>query len=165
MLWPDWPLIWNWEKEVYLWMYFSMLGLITVPLFTPENHQTCSGGGACVILRSLELYWCKLQLLAGLTKPGSSKGRIQTNRWSNCWQQGEGSAHRQIQPGIFWLRVTIVLGRILRLLVGVASINSQSATERKLWWIILHKTLATSTVMQINKSRVLLLLVWQRTKS
>ena len=84
-----------------------------------------------MILRSLELYWCKLQLLAGLTKPGSSKGRIQTNRSSNCWQQGEGSAHRQIQPGVFWLRVTVVLGRTSRLLVGLASINSQISNRKK----------------------------------
>ena len=34
MLWPDRPLTWNWEeKNVYLWMHFSILSLITVPLF------------------------------------------------------------------------------------------------------------------------------------
>ena len=31
--------------------------------------------------------------------------------WSNRWQQDEGCAHRQIQPGVFRLRVTIVLGK------------------------------------------------------
>ena len=95
------------------------------------NLQPCSGGGACVIPRPWELYWRKLQLLVGLTKPGRSKGRIQTNRWSNRWQQVEGSAHRQIQSVVFWLRVTVVLGRTLRLLVGVASINSQVSNQKK----------------------------------
>ena len=133
--------------------------------FPPEYHQPCSGGGARVIPQPWELYWRKLQLLSGLTKPGRSKGRIQTNRWSNRWQQGEGSAHRQIQPGLFWLRVTVVLERTLLLLIGVASINSQISNQKKLWWIILHKTNATSTVTWINKSRVLLFQVWQRTKS
>ena len=99
---------------------------------TPWNHLPCSGGGACVIPRSWELYWRKLWLLAGLTKPGRSKGRIQTNQWSNCWQQGEGSAHRQIQPGVFWLWVTVVLRRTLRLLVGVASINYQISNRKKI---------------------------------
>ena len=69
--------------------------------------------------------------MAGLTKPGRSKGRLQTNRWSNRWQQSEGSSHRQIQPGVFWLRVTVVLGRTLRLLVGVASINCQISNRNK----------------------------------
>ena len=99
--------------------------------FPPEYHQPCSGGGACVIPQPWELYWRKLQFLSGLTKPGRSKGRIQTNRWSNRWQQGEGSAHRQIQPGVFWLRVTVVLGRTSRLLVGLASINSQISNRKK----------------------------------
>ena len=100
--------------------------------FPPENHQPCSdSGGACVLPRPWELYWWKLPLLAGLTKPGRSKGRIQTNRWSNRWQQGEGSAHRQIKPGVFWLWVTVVLWRTLRLLVHVASINYQMSSRKK----------------------------------
>ena len=72
----------------------------------PENHQSYIGGGAFVIPpTALRAILRKLQVLAGLTKPGRSKGRIQTNRWLNHWQQGKSSAHRwQMQPGVFWLR-------------------------------------------------------------
>ena len=33
-------------------------------------------------------------LVEASAKQGRSKGRMQTNGWSNRWQQGEGSAHR-----------------------------------------------------------------------
>ena len=85
-----------------------------------------------MIPQSWKLYWWKLQLLVGLTKTGRPKGRIQTNRSSNRRQQGEGSDHRHMQPDVFCLRVTVVLGRKLRLFVGVASINSQISNRKKI---------------------------------
>ena len=50
----------------------------------------------------------------------------------NRWQQGKGSAHKQLQPVVFWLRVTVVLRRTLRLLEGIASINSQIRNRMKI---------------------------------
>ena len=114
-------------------IYYHFYIIICYYFTPPENHQPCSGGGACVIQQPWELCWQKLQLLAGLTKPGRSKGRMQTNRWSNRWQQGEGSVHRQIQPGVLWLRVTVVLGRKLWLLQGAPSINSQISNRKKIF--------------------------------
>ena len=44
---------------------------------------------------------------------------------------GEGSTHRQIQPGEFWIGVTVFRRKKLRLLVGVASINYQISNQKK----------------------------------
>ena len=131
--------LWGSWMCLYILLLFLSFIIIFILLFAiilpspPENHQPCSGGGACVIQQPWELCWQKLQLLAGLTKPGRSKGRMQTNRWSNRWQQGEGSVHRQIQPGVLWLRVTVVLGRKLWLLQGAPSINSQISNRKKIF--------------------------------
>ena len=44
---------------------------------------------------------------------------------------GEGSTHRQIQPGEFWIGVTVFRRKTLRLLVGFASINYQISNQKK----------------------------------
>ena len=60
------------------------------------------------------------------------KGQDPDKQMIELLAAGQGSAHRQIQLVVFWLRVTAVLGRILQLLVGVGSINSQINNRKKI---------------------------------
>ena len=91
----------------------------------------CSGGGACVIPQPRELYWRKLQLLAGLTKPSRSKGRIQTNRWLNRWQQDEGSAQSQADTTCCILAVSYCCSEENTAIVGRCCIHQLSNRQPK----------------------------------
>ena len=112
-------------KYIYIYIYIYIYMCVC-----PSKIVSLAVEEALVSSYDPKIWW-KLQVLAGLPKPGRSKGRILTNRWSNRWQYGEGIAHRQIQLGVFWLRVTVALGKALRLLVGAASINSQISNRKK----------------------------------